>query len=375
MGVSFVASPIKLRELPKGWTETSIGNIAQSVQSGKSSTTPTGGDVPIYGSTGRIGWAVKADYYGEAILIARVGANAGRLAVVDGEYCVSDNTIILRLDNTVPRSYVWRQLEALNLNSLVYGSGQPLITGTQIKGLFVPLPPTKAEQEAIAEALSDADAYIESLEKLIAKKRLIKQGAMQELLTGKRRLPGFSGEWTSTRIGDIAGVVMGQSPSSSAYNRSGIGLPLIQGNADIENRKTIKRVYTSDVTKMGLSGDTIMSVRAPVGAIARTHFDVCLGRGVCAIRFQNDFLYWALLSKEKQWSSLSTGSTFDSVNSSEVNAFRIPFPKVSAEQITISTILNDLEYEISRLSIKQAKARQVKQGMMQELLTGRIRLV
>ena len=373
--MSFVASPIKLRELPKGWTETSIGNIAQSVQSGKSSTTPTGGDVPIYGSTGRIGWAVKADYYGEAILIARVGANAGRLAVVDGEYCVSDNTIILRLDNTVPRSYVWRQLEALNLNSLVYGSGQPLITGTQIKGLFVPLPPTKAEQEAIAEALSDADAYIESLEKLIAKKRLIKQGVMQELLTGKRRLPGFSGEWTSTRIGDIAGVVMGQSPSSSAYNRSGIGLPLIQGNADIENRKTIKRVYTSDVTKMGLSGDTIMSVRAPVGAIARTHFDVCLGRGVCAIRFQNDFLYWALLSKEKQWSSLSTGSTFDSVNSSEVNAFRIPFPKVSAEQITISTILNDLEYEISRLSIKQAKARQVKQGMMQELLTGRIRLV
>ena len=250
-----------------------------------------------------------------------------------------------------------------------------LTNGRVLSRMVVPVPPTKAEQVAIAEALSDADAYIESLEKLIAKKRLIKQGAMQELLTGKRRLPGFSGEWTSTRIGDIAGVVMGQSPSSSAYNRSGIGLPLIQGNADIENRKTIKRVYTSDVTKMGLSGDTIMSVRAPVGAIARTHFDVCLGRGVCAIRFQNDFLYWALLSKEKQWSSLSTGSTFDSVNSSEVNAFRIPFPKVSAEQITISTILNDLEYEISRLSIKQAKARQVKQGMMQELLTGRIRLV
>ena len=133
----------------------------------------------------------KATIEGRAILIARVGANAGTLNVVVGEYGVTDNTIIVRISDSVLWSYVWRQLDAKRLNSMVFGSGQPLITGTQIKNLLIPFPPTKAEQEAIAGALSDADALIESLEQLLAKKRQIKKGAMQELLTGKKAPAGL----------------------------------------------------------------------------------------------------------------------------------------------------------------------------------------
>ena len=93
----------------------------------------------------------------------------------------------------------------------------------------VPLPPTKAEQEAIAEALSDADALIESLEQLLAKKRHIKQGAMQELLTGKKRLPGFGGEWEVKRLGRCCEIVNGSNLTSSAYYMTKWhGLPLIQ---------------------------------------------------------------------------------------------------------------------------------------------------
>jgi type I restriction enzyme, S subunit len=127
--------------IPEEWGLKPIDEIATTVASGRSSVDSEFGDFPVYGSTGMIGRSVKGDYSGRAILIARVGANAGKLTVVDGEYGVTDNTIILRVNNSVHWSYVWRQLEAKRLNSMVFGSGQPLITGTQIKRLLIPFPP------------------------------------------------------------------------------------------------------------------------------------------------------------------------------------------------------------------------------------------
>ena len=246
----------------------------------------------------------------------------------------------------------------------------------EMEGFRFPLPPTKAEQEAIAEALSDADALIESLEQFLTKKRRIKKGAMQELLTSKKRLPGFSGEWEVKRLGEVSEIVMGQSPNSAHYNNKGEGLPLIQGNADISGRQTIRRVFTTEITKQGHAGDILMSVRAPVGEISRTVFDVCLGRGVCAIRCsENDFLYYALVAREPTWAKLSKGSTFDSVSSTDVKNFQIEQPTDETEQTAIATILSDMDEEIAALETKLTKARQIKQGMMQELLTGRIRLI
>ena len=263
---------------------------------------------------------------------------------------------------------------ANQLSDLMVGSTFKRANVQQIKNFIVPMP-SPPEQQAIAETLSDVDALIESFEQLIAKKRNIKQGAMQELLTGKRRLPGFSGEWEVKRLGEVAEIIMGQSPSSTHYNNKGVGLPLIQGNADISNRMAIKRVFTAVVTKRGRCGDILMSVRAPVGEISRAVFDVCLGRGVCAIRYSNDYLYHALIAKEPAWATLSKGSTFDSVNSTDVNAFIIKLPKDESEQTAIAAILTDMDTEIAALKTKLAKAHKVKQGMMQELLTGRIRLV
>ena len=140
--------------------------------------------------------------------------------------------------------------------------------------------PPKPEQKAIAEALSDTESLIQSVEKLIDKKNKIKHGAMQQLLNGKKRLPGFSGEWEVKKLGEIATVSMGQSPSSKYYNSNMKGLPLIQGNADIDKRRSIIRIYTTQITKRCSKGDIIMTVRAPVGAIAKASTASCLGRGV-----------------------------------------------------------------------------------------------
>ena len=137
----------------------------------------------------------------------------------------------------------------------------------------------------------------------------------------------------------------------------------------------LKRIFTTEVTKRGKCGDVLMSVRAPVGEISRAAFDVCLGRGVCAIRYANDFLYHCLIANEPSWVQFSKGSTFDSVNSTDVKAFEILLPDDGAEQAAIAAILSDMDAEIAALEAKLYMARQLKQGMMHNLLTGRIRLV
>ena len=253
-------------------------------------------------------------------------------------------------------------------------SGQPGINGQEYGTLQLPLP-GPAEQRAIVTVLSDVDALLGGLDRLIAKKRDLKQAAMQQLLTGQTRLPGFQGEWEVKRLGDVAEIVMGQSPSSAYYNTRGDGLPLIQGNADVSNRKTVLRVFTTEVTKRARAGDILMSVRAPVGEVSHVTFDACLGRGVCAIRFPNNFLYHYLVFLELTWAKHSKGSTFDSVNSNDVKAVEIEFPMDVDEQAAIASVLSDMDAELAALEARRDKTRDLKQAMMQELLTGKTRLV
>ena len=237
--------------------------------------------------------------------------------------------------------------------------------------------PTEPEQRAIAEALSDVDSLIQSLEALIAKKRAIKQAAMQQLLTGKTRLPGFSEAWDMRRLGELAVLTMGQSPSSKFYNLRGAGLPLIQGNADIEDRKTIDRVWTTQASKHCDAGDLILTVRAPVGTVAIARRKACLGRGVCGLKPVGDcaFLFHALVHAEGRWQVLEQGSTFTATNSEQVEQFRLSVPSDENEQTAIAAILSDMDAEIDTLEQRRDKARALKQGMMQQLLTGRVRLV
>lgn len=317
---------------------------------------------------------------GDNSILMSINGTIGNLGLFAGEAVIlGKSAAYLNVKRNVSKIFTYYSLQTEQVRSQFFDG----LTGSTIKNLgldtirntHVALPPTIAEQHAIAAALSDVDALITSLDKLIAKKRLFKQAAMQQLLNGKTRLPGFGKKWKNARLGDIAEIVMGQSPSSTHYNTKGVGLPLIQGNADIHNRKTIKRVFTTEVTKLGHRGDIIMSVRAPVGEISRSLFDVCLGRGVCAIRFPNDFLYYALIAKETSWGKLSKGSTFDSVTSKDVNDLLIELPTDEKEQIAIASILFDMDEEIAALEQRRDKIRLLKQGMMQVLLTGKTRLI
>ena len=132
------------------------------------------------------------------------------------------------------------------------------------------------------------------------------------------------GEMRPEKLGNIANIVMGQSPDSIYYNTDNQGLPLIQGNADLRNRKSIKRIWTSQITKTCETGDIIVTVRAPVGKIGIASCDSCVGRGVCSIKVQNvdaDYLYHILIFRENNWNTVEQESTVSAVGSTEIINF------------------------------------------------------
>jgi type I restriction enzyme S subunit len=257
------------------------------------------------------------------------------------------------------------------------GAGRNKTLGqADLEVLPVPHPPF-SEQIAIAEVLACWDKAIQTLEDKIERKYQIKKGLALRLLSGQIRVPGFSKSWKIVSLGSICTIIMGQSPGSEFYNRNGKGLPLIQGNTDVCNRKSAPRIWTSCITKKCLPGDILMSVRAPVGEIAFSVHKACLGRGICAIR-PNDvnpvFVYQTLLFMEEKWQSCSQGSTFTAVNSKDVSRFQVFIPLDASEQCAIAEILSATDAEIEALECKLALFKSQKRFLLNNLVTGTIRL-
>jgi type I restriction enzyme S subunit len=268
----------------------------------------------------------------------------------------------------------------------------PIVNKTQFADTLLPLPPTLAEQEAIAWALSDADAWIESLKQLIAKKRQIKQGAMQELLTGKRQLPGFSGKWETKLLGDVADVKTG--PFGSALHEGDYkttGTPIITvehlGEFGVEH-VNLPLVSDSDWQRLRAYtlelGDIVFSRVGSVdrNALIRPEEVGWLFSGrLLRVRLKCKKVSSTFLSYQFHGESfinsvrnVAVGQTMACLNTQILKGILIRLPSLD-EQTAIATVLSDMDTEIESLELKLAKAREIKQGMMQELLTGRIRLV
>jgi type I restriction enzyme S subunit len=253
---------------------------------------------------------------------------------------------------------------------------QASISQRDVKSLFVLQPPLP-EQTKIAQILSTWDKAITTTEQLIGNSQQQKIALMQSLLTGKKRLPGFEGEWTRFTLDKVATIAMGSSPKSTAYNDLNIGLPLLQGNADINNRLSSPRIHTSQITRECYVGDILLSVRAPVGSVAKSLHHACIGRGIAAIKANLNavqaFLYQWLLNYEPSWESLSQGSTFESVNSADIRNLEINLPSLP-EQQKIAAVLTAADNEIELLKKKLAFLKQEKTALMQQLLTGKRRV-
>ncbi|GIU37614.1 hypothetical protein TUM4637_37290 [Shewanella hafniensis] len=375
--------------IPDDWKTGYLGDSAKFIGSGKTNT-KNKGDYSLYGSTGVIGSCCLPEYTGASILVARVGANAGKLGFADGEYGVSDNTIIIKLLAGCNLKYFQYWLTRRNLNSLVFGSGQPLITGSQLKELILPLPQLK-EQTAIANALSDMDALLRELENLIAKKQAIKTAAMQQLLTGKTRLPQFA---FYSDINSAEGVVEGKRKGTKPSE-----LGEIPDDWEVKKFGQVMRIrHGKDQKSIQVSGGLypIFGTGGQMGSTNTPLYDkpsVLIGRKgtINKPRFTDypfwtvDTLFYSEVANTESvkfiyykfcmidWMQYNEASGVPSLNASTIENVLASFPDIK-EQTAIVTILSDIDNEIQAFEQRLSKTRQIKQGMMQELLTGKTRL-
>ena len=328
------------------------------------------------------------------LLLTKDGANTGNAALntLDEEISLLSSVAFLRFDPEMHHApYFLQQILSKGgqrqIQEAMSGNAITRLTLNKINRLRVPIPRILKEEEQIAQILSDADALIESLEQLLAKKRQIKQGAMQELLTGKKRLPGFGGKWELKQLSDLATIQRGASPRP------------IDSPIWFDDNSTVGWVRISDVTSSGMflcettqrlspqgihnsrpvsQGSLIMSICATVGRPVITQIDVCIHDGFVVfgnLRVAREFLYYVLKFIEDDWSRHGQTGSQMNLNTDLINRTEVSVPSIVEEQIAIAAVLSDMDAAISALETKLAKARQLKQGMMQELLTGRIRLV
>jgi type I restriction enzyme S subunit len=264
---------------------------------------------------------------------------------------------------------------------------QASINQTELGSFRIFLPSIK-EQQKIAEILSIIDEAIEKTDEIIAKTERLKKGLMQELLTkgiGHKefkdteigRIPK---EWGVVRLGDenIAKLVMGQSPPSSTYNKEKKGLPFLQGKIEFGEIYPTPTVYCSNPIKIAELNDILLSVRAPVGDVNIAPFRCCIGRGISAIRPRQDklhhlFLFYFLKFNGKKFEALSAGSTFKAVRKQEIESYVIPLPPLP-EQRRIAEILSTVDQKLEIERNEKARLERIKQGLMDLLLTGKIRL-
>lgn len=222
------------------------------------------------------------------------------------------------------------------------------------------LPPIY-EQKKIADILTYCDKVIELKRQMIAEECKQKKWLANKFFK-------LSKSHTQA-LGNLCHVTMGQSPDSKSYNSFHKGLPLIQGNADIENRISNPKSYTTEPTKTCEINDIILSVRAPVGMVARSSMKACIGRGVCAItpKIDSEYIYQFLLYFEDKWANISQGSTFAAVSGDEIRKIVVP---ISGDMNYVADILFTADRKIELLEQEMEQWQLKKKSLMQLLLTG-----
>ena len=331
------------------------------------------------------------------IVIGRRG-DMGRCAVVgateDGWLCVTGSMIVRTGPHADP-AFLQRILSSpaviAKLEDSSVGSTMINLNQGTLRGILVQAPPFP-EQRAIATALSCVDALIASLDALIAKKRDIKQAAMQQLLTGKTRLPGFSGEWEVKPIGSFSALVTkGATPTTYGFNWEDDGVIFLRSECVSDDGLDLKQsMFVSEAAHAALirgevrSGDILMTITGNVGRVVRLEPDfgiANINQHIARIRVKDpsvlsDFVYLWLsqATVRAYYASITTGQAYPQLSLKQVRETRVPLPSLS-EQTAIAKILSDMDAEIAALEAKRDKVRALKTGMMQELLTGRIRLI
>jgi len=373
--------------VPEDWEVTTIADLAP-LQRGFD--LPTSqleeGSYPVVYSNGVMNYHKVPMVKGPGVVTGRSGT-LGKVHFVEVDYWPHNTSLwVTKFNNNDPR-FIYYLYSFVGFERFASGSGVPTLNRNDAHSFHVATPSTRSEQNAIAEALSDADAYIASLEQLIAKKRLIKQGAMQELLKPTEG-------WVEKKLGHTATLkarIGWQGLTTAEYLSTGdyflvTGTEFKNGYIDWDSCHYVSESrYKQDKNIQLKEYDVLVTKDGTIGKVALITYlekPVTLNSGVFVIRpigeaFYPQFFYYLLLSDvfTKFLNQLSAGSTINHLYQKDFVNFTYQTPVTIEEQARIATILSDMDSELAVFEEKLKKARQLKQGMMQELLTGRIRLI
>ena len=388
------------------WESKTLGDIVERIVGGG---TPSRNNKSFWGKT--IPWATVKDFatfnpYQTQECIPLVGLRnsssnlipsgtlitstrmaLGKAVVYEVDVAINQDLKALFLKNSVNVKYLtqWFKFFGTEIDALGSGSTVKGISLTELRGLPFQAPPL-SEQTTIADTLTDVDALLDSLDRIIAKKRDLKQAAMQQLLTGQTRLPGFSGEWKVKRLGDLAQMGSGGTPPSSVASYYDGNIPWVSIADMTKGGKLINSTdrnisadgFANSAAQMFPVGTILYAMYASLGECSIAGISLCSSQAILGIKpnekLVGEFLYYFLVSLKPMVKTLGQQGTQSNLNKGMVQGFKVSLPVIS-EQRAIVSVLKEMDAELTALEQRRDKTTVLKQGMMQELLTGRTRLV
>lgn len=392
--------------IPEEWKVNTLGEIGEVRMCKRvlKQQTSSSGDVPFYkiGTFGGVADAYishslfdefkrKYSYPKKGAVLISAAGTIGRSVVFDGSpsYFQDSNIVWIENDETkATNEYLWHRYQVTKWAVSHGGTVARLYNDSLRTKIHVPVP-SLPEQRAIAQALSDVDALIDALDRLIAKKRDIKQATMQQLLTGKTRLPGFSGKWETKRLSDMAEIIKGNTLSKSLLSESGINPCILYGELFTTYGRVITKTVSFTNSPEGIKsipGDVLLpgsttTTGADLATASALLLDgVALGGDINIIRqkgagYDPAFLACYLTHVARNdIAELAQGTTIHHLYGKDLKGLSLRLPH-HTEQAAIAAILSDMDAELSALEARRDKTRALKQGMMQELLTGKTRLI
>ncbi len=371
---------LRFPEFSNNYEAHTIESFFGNISSGKSKVFDEG-QYYLYGSTGAIGTSNKYDFEGNKLLVARVGANAGSLYQVDGKYCVSDNTLMINYSNKANIQYLKYGLIQFNLNRLIFGTGQPLITGGQLKKLKLYFP-NLPEQQKISLFLTEVD---EKITKLTKKKDFLEQykkGVMQKIFNQELRFKDDEGKafpkWEKKKLGEISDVRDGTHDSPKYVKQ---GYPLItsknlnsNGKLDFNDISFINELDYININKRSKVdiGDIIFGMIGTIGNPVLLKEDGFAIKNVALIKekkiIHNLFLIHYLKSNHilKQFHFENSGGTQKFVSLGVIRTLRVLIPSIE-EQTKIANFLSDIDLKIETLNAKIESSQAFKKGLLQQM--------
>ncbi len=374
--------------IPKEWEVKRLGDVL-TICHGKSQrdVAVADGPYPILATGGQIGTASRALYDKPSVLIGRKGT-IDQPQYMETPFWTVDTLFYSAMKNGSDAKFFFYRFCMISWLQFNEASGVPSLNARTIEQIEIPCPEPK-EQRAIAAALSDVDALLGGLDRLIAKTRDLKPAAMQQLLTGQTRLPGFSAAWEVKRLGQVADVLKGRALSKSLITQSGAHPCILYGELFTTYGRVISNVVSRTNSSEGcrsvagdvlLPGSTTTTGADLATASALLIEDVALGGDIIIVRnkgksYDPVFLASFLTHTAKHAiAELTQGITIHHLYGKDLKTLSLQLPSLP-EQTAIAAVLSDMDTELAALEARRDKTRDLKQAMMQELLTGKTRLL